>query len=239
MVIRKLVKQGAATLMVSIPAKWAKQNNLEKGSQVEVEESNSILKITTPKEKTKKEIQNILTHAYREGFQIIKIENINKEIIREAQQIVDKMLLGFEITSRSEKECIIENVSEPSNKKYPELLKRVMSLIKETHVSVVQDVKFGKYVSSSEVQAMREHLDKLVLFCRRVLLNESEKEVVLSWELLTFLMNIEHKYYYLYEYAKTKKFKADKEILDIFEDLEKYYAFLDNTITNKDITSIH
>ncbi|MBS3083268.1 AbrB/MazE/SpoVT family DNA-binding domain-containing protein [Candidatus Pacearchaeota archaeon] len=251
MVIRKLVKQGAATLMVSIPAKWAKQNNLEKGSQVEVEESNSILKITTPKEKTKKEIilkiteenkkdiQNILTHAYREGFQIIKIENINKEIIREAQQIVDKMLLGFEITSRSEKECIIENVSEPSNKKYPELLKRVMSLIKETHVSVVQDVKFGKYVSSSEVQAMREHLDKLVLFCRRVLLNESEKEVVLSWELLTFLMHIEHKYYYLYEYAKTKKFKADKEILDIFEDLEKYYAFLDNTITNKDITSIH
>ena len=71
MVIRKLVKQGAATLMVSIPAKWAKQNNLEKGSQVEVEESNSILKITTPKEKTKKEIILKITEENKKDIQNI------------------------------------------------------------------------------------------------------------------------------------------------------------------------
>jgi len=251
MVTRKLVKQGTATLMVSLPAKWIKQQELEKGSQVEVEENNNSLRITIAKEKSKKEmilklteenkkdLQNILTHAYRNGFQIIKIENINKEIIMEAQQIVDKELLGFEITHRSEKECVIENVSEPSNKKYLDLLKRAMSLVKETHVSVVQDIKSGKYDSSLEVKAMREHLDKIILFCRRVLLNESQEEVVLSWELLTFLMHIEHKYYYLYEYTKTKKFKADKDISDIFEDLGKYYSLLDDAITNKDITSIH
>ena len=40
MVTRKLVKQGTATLMVSLPAKWIKQQELEKGSQVEVEENN-------------------------------------------------------------------------------------------------------------------------------------------------------------------------------------------------------
>ena len=35
---RKLVKQGAATLMVSIPSKWAKANNLDKGDEVELDE---------------------------------------------------------------------------------------------------------------------------------------------------------------------------------------------------------
>ncbi len=248
---RKLVKQGASTLMVSIPAKWAREHKLDKGSEVEVEEDNNTLRIVAAGksdskeiklqliENNKKDIKNILTHAYRRGFEKIKIEGVNKEAIREIQQIVDKMLLGFEITMRSNNECVVENVSEPSNKKYQDLLKRALSIIKETHISIVEDIKSGKYESSLEIEEMKEHIDKLILFCRRVLLKEPEQDVALNWELLTFLTHISHKYYYLYNYSKTRQFKTDKNTLDLLESLEKYYAMLEDAIINKNISSVH
>ena len=31
---RKLVKQGAGTMMISLPTKWIKENNLDKGDEV-------------------------------------------------------------------------------------------------------------------------------------------------------------------------------------------------------------
>jgi len=46
---RKLVKQGAATMMVSLPSKWVKDQKLKKGDEVEVSEAEGRLQITTEK----------------------------------------------------------------------------------------------------------------------------------------------------------------------------------------------
>lgn len=247
---RKLVKQGAATLMVSIPAKWAKENNLDKGNEVNVEENSTSLIITsdekTSKEiainvnaENKKEVQNIITHAYRKGFEKIKIKGVDKETLRQIQNAVDKMLLGFEITSRSGEECIIENVSEPSNKKHDELLKRIFSLTKDTYKTIFENLESDKYESSLDVEGMREHVDKLILFCRRTIIKENNKETPLYWELLTFLMHIEHKLYYIYEYASSKKYKQESDVLNIYREIEKYYLLLEDAVLNKKINNIY
>ena len=52
---RKLVKQGAATMMISLPSKWIKENSLEKGSEVELEEEGSSVMISVDKKEKKKE----------------------------------------------------------------------------------------------------------------------------------------------------------------------------------------
>ena len=78
---RKIVKQGAATMMVSLPSKWVKKNNLEKGDEVDIDEQDKELIITPEKKVEKKKqvtiditpdkkdnIYPILTHAYRRGF---------------------------------------------------------------------------------------------------------------------------------------------------------------------------
>ena len=55
--IRKLVKQGAATMMISLPARWIKFNQLGKGDEINLEEKENEIRVTTGKiDKKKKEI---------------------------------------------------------------------------------------------------------------------------------------------------------------------------------------
>ena len=42
---RKLVKQGAATMMISLPSKWIKENGLDKGDEIELIEQGGELLI--------------------------------------------------------------------------------------------------------------------------------------------------------------------------------------------------
>ena len=42
---RKLVQQGAATMMVSLPSKWIKKFGLKKGDEIDLEEKGSIINI--------------------------------------------------------------------------------------------------------------------------------------------------------------------------------------------------
>ena len=52
---RKIIKQGASTLTISLPAEWTKKFNLKSGDEVNVEEENKRIVVSTKKEfKTRK-----------------------------------------------------------------------------------------------------------------------------------------------------------------------------------------
>ena len=82
---RKLVKQGAATLMVSLPSKWAKQNKLGKGDEVDVFQRDNALMLTPESVSSKREVEieigsetessvrTIITNTYRMGYDRIKV----------------------------------------------------------------------------------------------------------------------------------------------------------------------
>lgn len=54
---RKVVKQGTATLMVSLPAAWARRNAIEKGTEVEVQEFKDSIRILPTSEATSSHIE--------------------------------------------------------------------------------------------------------------------------------------------------------------------------------------
>src|SRR3989344_1107667 len=104
---RKLVQQGTSTLMVSLPSKWIKQNNLTKGSEVDVDEKGSEL-IISPDEKnnkimgeisligdTESLIRTIITNAYRSGNDKIKITFENNDQFRILENTIKTRLIGF------------------------------------------------------------------------------------------------------------------------------------------------
>ena len=87
---------------------------------------------------------------------------------------------------------------------------------------------------------MRHHQDKLILLCRRLIIKEKiEIDPLINWELLTFLMHIEHAYYYLYEYAHKNKIKFSNETINLIENLGDYFDFYYNAFYKKDISYIH
>lgn len=247
---RKLVKQGVSTLMVSLPSKWIKANSLEKGSEVDINEKENLLIIGGNEKKAEKkeitihltednrhDIRNMLTHLYRRGFDRITIKNTNPEDITEIRKATS-LLLGFDIVDKTNDFCIIDNITEPSAEKYEVIIRRAFLIIKETHRILSEDLESGKITRFIEIEEHKRQQDKHILFCRRIITKETGRHA-LEWELLTFLMHIEHKYYYLYRYANDNKYRQDAQLKDLLKQLGRYFEMFYDAYFQKDIKKIH
>lgn len=249
---RKLVKQGAATMMISLPSKWIKANSLEKGDEISLEEKQNSLIINLESKKSKRQteinlgsltessIRTILTNAYRLGYDKIRISFQDKRALGNINNTIKNNLIGFEIIRKTEKSCEIENITEPTGQKYDIMLKKIFLIIKETQKIIDEDLKKATYRNWEEIEEMKKSQDKFILFCRRTLTKEMyEKNITLEWELLTFLMHIEHTYFYLYEYAKENKVKVDKSLSVLIEEQKQQFSLYEDAYFNNSLESIY
>ncbi len=237
--------------MVSLPSKWLRENHLTKGDEIEVKEKVDELILSTKetfKEKkeitlkitqeNKKNLRNILTHLYRKGFDLITLENIDSELLKEIRKITNNLLLGFEITKREEKKCVLENISEPIEQKYGVMLKKVFLIIQEMQDLILEDFSQDRFDNKNEIEETKSQQDKFILFCKRLLTKEQLNHF-LEWELLTFLMHIQHSYYYLYKYAEYNKIKKNNDIIRSLKDLQNYFSLFYDSYYNKNIEFIN
>jgi phosphate uptake regulator len=234
---RKLIKQGGGGFTFYVPKKWVQERGLKAGDEIDVEEINTKLIISSSskiKSKIKIKLEDTskhyiyvkLSHAYRMGFDRMILFYENPETIKKITQVVTDNLLGFEVIQKENNSCTIENVTEPTEEKFSVLLRRIFLQIKETYQAVKGDFIENKKENWEEIKEIRKSLDKHIFFCRRVIskkVNIGENSI-LHWELLTFLMHIQHSYYYMYEhYYKEQKEKTNKKTLAILLELEEYF----------------
>lgn len=250
---RKIVQQGYSTLMISLPSAWARKNNLHKGDEVDVEEDNSNLIVSTDdivKEKKEivldinehnnEDIKNILTHIYRKGFDKIILKGNISNIKNTIKRTTNKILLGFEITDIEDNKIILENISEPTQQKYEVLIRRIFLIIKESLETLKEDYSQNRFDNIEDIKDYRTQQDKFILFCRRIIIKEKEEQKhITDWELLTFLMHIEHKIHYLYKYLTNNKITLNKQISNFIIELEKYFDIYYNAYFKEEITYIH
>jgi len=247
---RKIIKQGTATLTLSLPAKWTKKFSLKAGDEVEVEEKEKELLVTAGKiserkkeitieitEHNKQDIQALLTHIYRKGFDAILLKNVPNNTMPQVNTAVS-LLLGFEITEKEGKQCRIVNISEPTEEKYDALLRRNFLIIKETQSIIQKDIETGKYENIREIEALRKQQDKFILFCKRVLTRE-QPQAMTNWELLTWLMHIEHAYHYLYHYTMENNVKKTDKIIELLKNAQECFQLFYDAYYKKDINAIH
>jgi len=248
---RKIVKQGTATLTVSLPAKWTKENKLSAGDEVEMEDQNGDLLISTGPAKKEKsitykitedneqDIRPLLTHLYRNGYDVIKLTGIDDKLFGKIRRLTTDLLLGFEVTDSRENTCTLTNISEPTDEKFEVLMRRTFLLIKETQVLVNEDYERGKFDHMNEMDALRDQQDKFIIFCRRVLSNNVTKTGALYWELFTFLMHIQHSYYYMYKYASEKKPKRNAKVVQMLNALRNNFELFYKAFYEKDLNAVH
>jgi hypothetical protein len=240
---RKLIKQGAGGLTIYLPKRWVEQRGLNHGEEVTLEDLGTSLLVSgirkermeielTLSAESTRDLRNILTHLYRNGYDLITLRNANAKA---ASLLTKELLLGFEVTSTADY-VRIENVSEPAEERYDVLLRRIFFIIKETQRIIRED---AVYAQADEIEELRKQQDRLILYCRRVLIKEvHQRNPVLGWELLTFLMHIEHAYYYLYQYMAQHKVKS-KIVKELLHDLEEYFDLYYDAFFKRDITYIH
>jgi phosphate uptake regulator len=242
---RKLVKQGAATMMISLPAKWIKENSLKKGSEIDLEQAdNNLLVSAKPIEEVKKEItiklanltessiRTLITNTYRRGYDIINVNFDNEKQFKILNQIIKTKLIGFDVTKKEKNSCIVESITEPSTDQFDTIIKKIFYNISELFEITKKRMQDKKEVNNYiEVE---ERIMKYDNFCRRVI---SKRKIInpKSEFLWTFLALLIHGQREIYHLNKLLGIKVSDKIKELLEDAKSMFGLIMHTYLEKNI----
>ncbi len=179
---RKVIQQGPSTLMISLPSKWVKENNIKKGNEMNIELINNQLIASVSKKEIEKKVtlfiknkeedlQRILFSKYREGYNELIIKYEDPEVIINIRENL-KYLLGFEILDQTAKSCTIKNVSEGSQENYTVMFRRMFNVLVGMTETVEEYGMENKESSLKAILDLRETIIKLGEFNLRILNKE-------------------------------------------------------------------
>ena len=250
---RKIIKLGQATYVASLPSKWIRENQLEKGDYLDVEEEDNSLVLRT-KKKLKfsearidvtsyknKNIGNILNQTYRKGFDKVHVKYKTQEQFNEISRLTRETLLGFDIVEQNENYCLLANIAEPGEDKFEVLLRKLFLSIKHEATEIIDELRKG---NSSEMQKRNEiknSIDKYTNIIRRMIIKyqiHGNKNSYLLFYSTSLLSLIHHAYYYMYKYAHDKD-KLSKTTFGILDDSVKLFDEYYRAFYKKDLNITH
>jgi len=110
---RKLIKHGPTSLTISLPKEWTDRFNLNKGDEIDLEEIETRLIVSSANQTKKTETKifdcgslnqdNINEHIvglYKAGIPDVKLDNIRKDCLKKIKQVVNNSI-GWEIIEES------------------------------------------------------------------------------------------------------------------------------------------
>ncbi|GGM68887.1 hypothetical protein GCM10007108_03780 [Thermogymnomonas acidicola] len=151
-VTRRIQLTGGSTYIISIPGKWVKENGLDRGSEVSVEEVNGNLVVSARGQKTRERnrrinitkamdrdlLQRVLTAAYIAGFDTLVVRS-NQYISQEMREDIKrfaKVVMGVEIFEEGANSIVLQNVLDsstfPLNKAINRMALNVDVMIQDT-----------------------------------------------------------------------------------------------------------
>ncbi len=177
---RKLVKQGTATMMISLPSKWIKENKLEKGDEVDLQEKENIITINVnPVENQNVKIEKYnlsnfdplinraLISLYVRGADEIELSFKDAEETKKLKKHVLEGLIGFEIIAQTQNKVTIKDVTGLDKQDADLLIKRVFYILDSMACEFISAVKNkGDMTPIIEID---QGINKFVHFCLRVL----------------------------------------------------------------------
>ena len=231
---RKLVQQGNATLMVSLPADWIKEFHLKKGATIDLEAKGNQVTITpgavAPKESAliklhdeiESSIRTRLTVPYRRGYDRLEVQ-YSSVAQRNIILSLKSNLLGFDVIEQTDQRIILENIMEPSLEQFDVIFDKVIFNIK----LLATQVRNNEDVTQTE-----ERIFAYDNFCRRCISKNAivSKKKMFYW---TFLAIIVHASRELTHYAKLK---VKSTPTALFAGLEKILEIIHRAYATKDIS---
>ena len=185
---RKIVQHGNTSLTVSLPIKWAKKFNLNKGDEIDVEEQNNSLIISTEKSfkidvqevntknLDKKTLNWLLSALYKRGHDEIKIFFEDPSHMQIIQNRVNQ-LMGYAIIEQTHNSCVIKNISEALKDEFDSTLKRAFLLTISMGDGVFDVMSDGKDMMRLQgLISMEETNNQLTGFCHRIINKQGYKE---------------------------------------------------------------
>lgn len=229
--------------MLSLPSKWIKANNLEKGNELDIEEKGDSLIIRLDAKKQKKEteinlssltessIRTIVTNAYRMGYTKVKLNFKDEKALKTIQNTINNDLIGFEIIKKSKTSCEIENITEPSKEQFDNIFSKIFLNIDDLF-EITENMLHGE---KQEFEQTEQKIKQFDNFCRRVISESQEDNSKLVWVFHSELTHAQRELYHLLKYLEKNKTKSDKQALELLESCKEIFEKLKQAYNQKSI----
>jgi phosphate uptake regulator len=186
---RRIIKLGGSTLVISLPTKWAKEQQLAPGQEVAVDPDGTTLHlhVAEPKkeeriahlffsrddwrgERPEKYIQRLLATAYKQGADTITVEAENPKILDYIERRVDGFI-GIEIVGQQRGQIMIKSLVEGLETEFANVLQRTILLTAQ----VVQETPhaLGDAEASENLLRLERTHNKITDFAKRLLARRS------------------------------------------------------------------
>lgn len=176
---RKVVLHGPSTLTISLPLRWVKQWNVQKGDELEVEETPRALQVRLDKELPlqKKELnvgtykrldKTLVTSCYRQGYDEITLSSQN-ENLNALQHLLTTDLIGFEIIKQTRETTLIKDLTGNKPHSFDPMLRRLWLLVLNLAEESYQALRTKEPEELQRVIAMDQNINKFSNYCLRLL----------------------------------------------------------------------
>ena len=237
---RKVILMGGKTHVISLPAAWIKKFGIKKSQELEVDEVDDCIKISSHKAKSlesvskldisefksKSLLYNFICSAYVSGVDEIKINFKTKEQGKIIREIADN-LIGFAILSEIDSQIVIKDVTGLETDFEP-MLKRIFFMIQSIVGGGYESIDKKDYTALQEFIDKDHKMNKYYFFCLRYLNKFGHGGSVKTMALYAFLNSIEavgDKYAELYKTLCNQGKRLSPEFLKMLKDIN--HTFLD------------
>lgn len=231
---RKVVRQGKSSLNVSIPNGWIKRHGLNKGDEIDIEEKDDTLVISSGKEKPpetkvldvsdldEKSIDWYMTSLYCSGYDELKVIFKDHEQINVIHERI-RNLLGFNIMDQKKKYCIIRSISQPVEEEFEPSLRRIFMVMLSIADGTLEALKNKDTKAFNSVLTMEDTCSRITYFCLRLLNKKgfrSAANTTYLYNLINRLASISYAYGGMMRKIKEKKLNMDisSDVIEIFID---------------------
>lgn len=241
---RSLVKHGETTLMVSIPAAWARRHGLEKGDSIEMldeGESLVMLKRGNKRQPLRREvffespdideIRAILCKFYREGADEVIVKYDNEDIFQLVHNAVAS-IFGYEITDSQKCQCTIKNLIKEFDFDKDMVFKKIVAITDSMFDQAKEIISGKKECDLERVQLLRSEGWKFrdasfVMLKKETLERSFADEFILH----IYEQNITYLTWLIKCFADSKMKQVSPQFLALYDRVQKY--FIDSLVMMK------
>ncbi|MBU0472027.1 MAG: phosphate uptake regulator PhoU, partial [Nanoarchaeota archaeon] len=232
---RKVIQLAGKTLIVSLPSKWAKKNNVEKGDEIDVEEEEKRLIISTEKAtKTEKIMLNTeelgtydpsyIAYIYQAGIDEIRVNYKNREVFKKLQEKITD-LMGYEIVDQGENYVEIKNVSAALEEEFETILRRTFYILNELGKSSLEAIQNKKIEQLKDLLPLENSINKFTDFCKRVLNKRGYKDyrkTQFYYVIIRDLEKIGDYYHKIIQHTIETKTNYSKETTQLYQETNEF-----------------
>lgn len=217
-------------MLVSLPSSWVKKYGVKKGEEVEVEEQDRRIIVSTSKalsiSQKKLDISNLypiinrsIIESYKRGYDELEIKYDNPELFNRVQKVIEE-LIGFEVVRQEKDYCIIRAVSQISVEEFDNILRRLFLVIKRMGEECLTGIKNNDKKVLSDTIGLDHNVNKFSNFCIRHINKIGYNDIEKNNAMFFILNNLEFigdEYKNISKIALDTKLNLSREVLKLHQ----------------------